>query len=175
MHARRGAGTARAIAPHLIGKYFQLSMSKVFKNKKAFHEYEILEKFEAGIELRGMEVKSIRAGKLAITDSYAQCAGGEVVLKHLHIAPYQTSGSFAADPYRPRKLLLHRREIFHLCSEVERKKLTIIPLSVYFSGKQKVKVEIALCRGKRAYDKRRKIAERENKLRLAQVLRGRFR
>lgn len=137
-------------------------MKTVARNRKAFHDYEILEKFEAGVELTGTEVKSVRAGKINLSDSYAQCSAGELFLHHLHISPYQTASHFNHDPYRRRRLLLHRKQIQRLCREVEQKRLTIVPLQVYFQ-KQWVKIEIALCKGRKKYDKRQKIAKAEAK------------
>lgn len=144
-------------------------MKLVARNKKAAHNYEILDRYETGIELQGSEVKSIRAGKINLSDSYAYCAGGQVFLQHLHISPYERAAQFAPDPYRKRKLLLHRREIGYLCKEVERKRLALVPLSIYFK-KQWVKVEIGLCRGRKKYDKRQKIAEQESKKRVSALM-----
>ena len=145
------------------------TMKNIAQNRKAFHDYDILEKFEAGIALTGSEVKSIRAGKVSLSDSYGQCLRGEIFLIHLHITPYDRVGVYAPDPYRKRKLLLRKREIFHLCNEVERKQLTIIPLSLYFQN-QWVKVQIGLCRGRKKYDKRQKIAAAESKRRISQII-----
>lgn len=147
-------------------------MHVVAKNRKALHDYEILEKVEAGIELRGSEVKSVRAGSLNLADCYAQCIDGEMFVNHMHISPYGSSGMYAPDPCRRRKLLLHGKQIAHLCAEVERKRLTLIPLNVYFV-KQWVKVEIGLCRGRKKYDKREAVAERESKQRLAALVKAR--
>jgi SsrA-binding protein len=141
----------------------------VARNRKAFHDYEILEQVEAGIELVGTEVKSVRAGQVSLADSYAQCADGQVYLVHLHIAPYKQGSSYNRDPYRKRRLLLHQREIGHLCGEVRLKRLALVPLQVYIKDRW-VKVELGLARGRRMYDKRRKIADAENKRRLAHVL-----
>ena len=140
----------------------------VAKNRKAFHDYEVLEKVETGIALAGSEVKSIRAGKVNLTEAYAQCNGGEVILNNLHISPYERQGRYAPDPLRKRKLLLHRKEAIHLAAEVDRKRLTLIPLSMYFKN-QWVKIELGLCRGMKKYDKRQKIAADESKRRLAQL------
>ncbi|MBD3322756.1 MAG: SsrA-binding protein SmpB [Chitinivibrionales bacterium] len=150
-------------------------MKIIAKNRKAYHDYEILEKCEAGIELIGSEVKSIRAGKINLSDSYATCSSGEILINHLHISPYEQINTFSPpDPYRKRRLLLHKKQIFHLCSEVERKHLTLVPLSVYFA-KQWVKLEIGLCRGRKKYDKRDKIAEKESKKKIASLLNRRRR
>jgi SsrA-binding protein len=147
-------------------------MKIIAKNRKAYHNYEILEKVEAGIVLCGSEVKAIRAGKVSLSDSYAQCSDGELFINHLHISSYDHVSFNVPDPYRKRKLLLTKREIFHLDGEVERKHLTLIPLSLYFK-KQWVKIELALCRGRKKWDKRQKIAESESKRRIQRLMNGR--
>lgn len=147
-------------------------MRIVAKNRKAYHDYDILEKFEAGIELHGSEVKAIRAGKINLAESFAQCQDGEIFATSVHISPYERSGMYTPDPTRKRKLLLHRKQIHHLCTEVDRKRLTLIPLSVYFS-KQWVKIELGLCRGRKKYDKRQAIAARESKRRVEVLLKNR--
>jgi SsrA-binding protein len=145
-------------------------MKSVATNRKAFHDYEVMDKYEAGIELTGSEVKSIRAGKVNITEAFAQCHKGEMFINNLHINAYKQQGSFGVpDPFRKRKLFLHKREITHLSAEVDRKKLTLIPLSMYFKN-QWIKVEIGLCRGRRKYDKRQKIAEQDSKRSLAHLM-----
>ena len=146
-------------------------MKIIARNRKAFHNYEVLEKLEAGIELQGTEVKSIRAGRINLLDSYAVCSNGELRLVHLHISPFEQGNQFNHDPYRQRKLLLHKKQINHLAGEVERKQLTIIPLTVYFK-KQWVKIELGLCRGRKKYDKRQKIAAGESKKRLANIMKS---
>lgn len=143
-------------------------MKSIAQNRKAYHDYEILEKVEAGIALTGSEVKSIRAGRVNLSDSYAQCTEGEIFVSSLHISAYERGGFYSPDPYRKRKLLLQKNQIIRLCNEVERKHLTLIPLSIYFK-KQWVKVEIGLCRGRKNYDKRHKIAEEESKRRISQL------
>jgi SsrA-binding protein len=147
-------------------------MNTIAQNRKAHHDYEILEKLEAGINLCGSEVKAIRAGKVNLSDSYAQCINGELFINHLHISSYDHVSFNVPDPYRKRKLLLRKKQILYLTNEVERKQLTIIPLSLYFK-KQWVKVEIALCRGRKKWDKRQKIAENESKRKLQQLIAGR--
>ncbi len=144
-------------------------MKIIARNRKAYHNYEVLEKIETGIELEGTEVKSIRAGKINLLDSYAVCKNGELLLNHMHISPFEQGNRFNHEPYRMRKLLLHKKEILRLAGEIERKHLTLIPLSVYFK-KQWVKIEIGLCRGRKKYDKRQKIAANESKKRLANVM-----
>lgn len=145
------------------------AMKIIAKNRKAYHDYEVLEKYEAGIELKGTEVKSVRGGKINLLDSYGICYNGELFIFHMHISPFEHANRFNHDPYRKRKLLLHVREITHLCQEVERKKLSIIPLSVYFS-KQRVKVEIGICKGRKKYDKRQKISAEDSKRRLQKIV-----
>jgi len=147
-------------------------MKTVARNRKAFHDYEILERVEAGIELFGTEVKSIRAGRIALTDSYAQCSEGQIFLNRLHIPPYELGHRFDShEPYRRRRLLLHQREIRHLCRKTEQQGLTLVPLQVYFK-QQWVKVELGLGRGRRTYDKRAHIAKEEAKRRIARLVRG---
>ncbi|MBI5166907.1 MAG: SsrA-binding protein SmpB [candidate division NC10 bacterium] len=140
-------------------------MEKVLcTNRKARHDYHIEETLEAGIALQGTEVKSLRAGKANLKDSYAGLEGGEVYLYNCHISPYEAASRFNHEPLRTRKLLLHRREIQRLVGKVQEKGLTLVPLSMYLE-KGKVKVELALARGKKLYDKRedlrRRAAERE--------------
>ncbi len=141
----------------------------IARNRKAFHDYEVIEKIEAGIELQGTEVKSIRAGRVNLLDSYAAYVRGELLLNHMHISPFEQGNRFNHEPYRTRKLLLHKKEIARLRIEVERKHLTLIPLSVYFK-RQWVKMELGLCKGRKKYDKRQKIAAEESKKRLANVM-----
>ena len=136
----------------------------VVKNKKAFHNYEIINRHEAGIVLHGSEVKAIREGRVNLVDSYALIKNNELWLKNCHISPYSHGGPLQHDPMRIRKLLLHRREINKLIGKTIKTNLTIVPLSIYFKD-GKIKIEIALARGKRLYDKReqarRKTIQRE--------------
>lgn len=132
----------------------------IAQNKKAWHEYFIEEKYEAGIALAGTEVKSIRNGNVNLKDSYCSFDGGEVFVLGMHISPYEQGNIFNTDPLRKKKLLLHRREILKLQGQVQQKGLTVIPLSLYFSGSH-VKVEIGVCRGKKLYDKRDTDARRQ--------------
>jgi SsrA-binding protein len=136
------------------------SVKVVASNRKARHDYEILESHEAGIALLGSEVKSLRDGKANLKDSYAVAAADGVVLYNTHIAPYDKTGYAGHEPERPRRLLLHEKEIRRLISQTAEKGLTLIPLRLYFKGKY-AKVELAVCRGKRQYDKRAAIIERE--------------
>jgi len=125
----------------------------VARNRKARHEYEILETFEAGMALKGPEVKSLRYGKASFQDAYAQVERGEVWLHSLHVSPYEQANRFNADPLRVRKLLLNRHEIRRLVGKVEEKGLTLIPLEIYFV-RGRAKIQLALARGKKLHDKR---------------------
>jgi SsrA-binding protein len=136
---------------------------KIFaKNRKAFHDYHIDEKYEAGMVLTGTEVKSIRAGKLNLKDSYARIENGELFILNMHISPYEQGNRFNHEPLRKRKLLMHRREISRLIGLTREKGFTLIPLRVY-TQKGYIKIEIALARGKKQYDKRDALATKEAK------------
>ena len=136
------------------------SIKIICKNRKARFNFEIEDAFEAGISLLGSELKSLRAGKANLSDSYALLRGGEVYLRNLHISPYQQAGRENPDPIRERKLLLHRHEIRRLRTKVAERGLTLIPLSLYWK-QGRAKVELAVARGKRRYDKREAIRRRE--------------
>lgn len=133
-------------------------------HRRAFRDYHVLERFEAGIELRGAEVKSVRAGRFSLNESYAQVDDGEVLLRNLHILPYECARADEQHPARPKRLLLHRKEIDRLLGQTAQKGHTLVPLKVYLK-RGLVKVELGLCRGKQAEDKRetlkRRTAERE--------------
>ncbi|MGI5986240.1 MAG: SsrA-binding protein SmpB [Clostridiales bacterium] len=129
------------------------------QNRKAFHDYFVLERFEAGIELCGTEVKSIRAGTLNLKDSYCTIKDGEIFVRSMHISPYEKGNIFNRDPLRPRRLLMHKREIKKLSEKVQQDGLTLIPLSVYFKD-SRVKLEVGLCQGKKMHDKRESEAKR---------------
>ncbi len=131
-------------------------------NRKAFHDYFILERFEAGIALCGTEVKSIRAGGVNLKDSYCSIEKNEIFVHNMHISPYEKGNIYNRDPLRVRKLLMHKREILKLFSAVSQKGLTLIPLSLYFRD-SKLKLELGLCRGKKLYDKRDAAAEKQAK------------
>ncbi len=134
---------------------------RIAQNRRARHEYDILETLECGIELRGAEVKALRAGQVSLQDSYARVEGGEMFLFGAHIAPYEfASGWGRVDPDRPRKLLLHREQIDELAGRVAQQSLTLVPLALYFKD-GRAKLELALARGRRLYDKRRALAERD--------------
>lgn len=134
--------------------------SIIINNKKAFHDYFILEKFEAGIVLKGTEVKSIREGKVNIKDSFAKIIKEEIFIFNMHISPYSYGNIYNTDPLRERKLLLKKKEINRLIGLLSKKGLALIPLSVYFKN-GRVKVEIALAKGKKQYDKREEIKKRD--------------
>jgi SsrA-binding protein len=145
----------------------------VAQNRKARHDYEVLESYEAGLQLKGSEVKSLRAGQVQLRDSYARVDDGEAWLIGVHIAPYSHASGFGAvDPDRSRKLLLHRREIDELESRTEQEPLTLVPMAIYFKD-GRAKVEIALARGRRRYDKRQVIAQRDADREAERALRGR--
>lgn len=146
----------------------------VTTNRKARHDYEILDTFEAGIALMGSEIKSIRAGSVNLRESYVQARDGELWLVNAHIASYEQAGIYGHEPLRPRKLLLHRREIDRLLSRVQEKGLTIIPLMMYLT-KGIAKVEIAVARGKKQYDKRESLRERDTQRQIERTLRDRER
>jgi SsrA-binding protein len=137
----------------------------VATNRKAFHEYFIEDKYEAGIALQGTEIKSVRASRISLKEGYVGIRDGELWLYEVHIAPYEQAGLWTHDPKRPRKLLLHRREINKLIGAVQEKGYTIVPLQMYLKGKI-AKVEIAVARGKRQYDKREAIAKRDAERRI---------
>lgn len=132
----------------------------IARNKKARFAYEILEKFEAGIELQGTEVKSLRNGDANLNESFARPRGHEILLLGMNIAPYEQGNRQNHEPTRPRKLLLHRREIKEIIAQVEQRGVTVVPLSLYFKHGL-AKVEIALCRGKREFDKRQDLKRRD--------------
>ena len=132
----------------------------IAQNRKAWHDYFVDEKYEAGIALYGTEVKSIRAGAVNLKDSYCSLKNGELYVIGMHISPYEKGNIFNREPLRDRKLLMHKREIMKLGGQMTQKGYTLVPLSLYFSGKN-VKVEIGLCRGKKLYDKRDALAEKQ--------------
>jgi SsrA-binding protein len=144
----------------------------VATNRKAFFDYAIEEKLEAGIVLKGTEVKSIREGKVNLKDSYASVDHGEVVLHNCHISPYSHGNLMNHDPVRPRKLLLHRKEINKLLGKTQQKGLTLVPLRIYFSPRGQAKVEIALAKGKKQYDRREATKEREAGREVERAMKG---
>lgn len=144
----------------------------VCKNKRAWHEYEILEKMEAGMVLLGTEVKSLREGRANLKDAYGRVRNGEVFLVEAHISAYSHGNIANHDPLRERKLLLHKKEIRRLTGKVQERGLTLIPLQIYFKG-GKAKVELGLARGKRLYDKRAAIKKRDERRELMRELKNR--
>jgi SsrA-binding protein len=145
----------------------------VSTNRKARHFYDIVDTYEAGIVLRGSEVKSLRTGQANLTDSFAAVERGEVVLRNLHISPYEKGSVFNPDPRRPRKLLLHRKEIRKLIGSVTQKGMTLVPLKLYFSEKGIAKVQLALARGKKKYDRREAIKQRDMKREIEREMKNR--
>ncbi len=133
----------------------------ITQNKKAYHDYFVDEKYEAGIELFGTEVKSIRAGGINLKDSYCQVKDGELFAIGIHVSPYEHGNIFNREPLRDRRLLMHKREIMKLQGLMTQKGYTLVPLSVYFKN-SRLKVELGLCRGKKLYDKRDSIAKAES-------------
>ena len=132
----------------------------IAENRKARHDYFVIEVYEAGIELFGTEVKSLRAGGVNLKDSYCEIDGGEMFALGVHISPYEQGNIFNREPLRPKKLLLHKKEIMKLTGLVSREGYTLVPLSLYFKG-SRVKMAVGLCKGKRLYDKRDSIAKRD--------------
>jgi SsrA-binding protein len=150
-------------------------MRVVATNKKAYFNYELLENYEAGVSLVGSEVKSLRQGRVSLKDSYAEVRGGEVFLLNFHISPYEAANRFNHDPEREKKLLLHRQEIKRLSGKIREKGLTLVPTKVLFNDKGKVKIEIALAKGKRVYQKKEVIKERDRERELRAELKKRLR
>ena len=140
------------------------------QNRKAFHEYFVEERFEAGIELAGTEVKSIRAGALNLKDAFCIAKDGEIYVYGMHISPYEKGNIFNKDPVRPRRLLMHKREIRKLHDLQKQDGYALIPLSLYFKD-SRVKVELGLCKGKKNYDKRDAIAKRDAKREMDRAMR----
>lgn len=132
----------------------------IAQNKKAYHEYFVMENFETGIELFGTEVKSIRQGRVNLKDAWCTVEDGEIFVKGMHISPYEQGNIFNKDPMRVRKLLMHKREIMRLFGLVKQQGYSLIPLSLYFKG-SRVKLQLGLCKGKKLYDKRDDMAKRD--------------
>lgn len=144
------------------------------QNRKAFHDYFVQEKYEAGISLAGTEVKSIRQGKLNLKDSFCIVKDGEIFVHGMHISPYEQGNIFNKDPLRPRRLLMHKREINKLYAAMKQDGLAIIPLSVYFNESSRVKLEIGVCKGKKLYDKRDAAAAKDAKREIDRNMKQRF-
>ena len=143
------------------------------RNREAYHEYFVEEELEAGIELCGTEVKSIRLGNINMKDSWCGIKNGEMIVNQLHIAPYEQGNIFKRDSKRPRRLLLHKREIMRLFGKVKQDGYSIIPLSIYLKGSL-VKVKIGLCKGKKLYDKRQAAAEMDAKRQIDRAMKERY-
>ena len=149
------------------------STKQIASNRKAFHDYFIEDKYEAGIELAGTEVKSIRQGAVNLRDSFCAVKDGEMFLYGMHISPYEKGNIFNKDPRRTRKLLLHKREIRKLQAKVQQDGYALVPLSVYFKN-ARVKIEVGLCKGKKNYDKRDAMAQRDAKREIDRAMRSRY-
>jgi SsrA-binding protein len=145
---------------------------QITQNKKAYHDYYILEKFEAGVELAGTEVKSLRAGQCNLKDSYCAVKDGELYARGLHISPYEKGNIFNKDPLRPKRLLMHKREIYKLQAKIKQDGLALIPLSLYFKN-ARVKVELGLAKGKKLYDKRDAAAQKDSSREIARTMKER--
>lgn len=148
------------------------SVKQIAKNKKAFHDYFVEERYEAVIELAGTEVKSIRMGNVNLKDSFCTIKDGQMSLNGMHVSPYEKGNIFNREPRRPRRLLMHRREIAKLFAKIKQDGYTLIPLSLYFKG-PRVKVEVGLCKGKKLYDKREAAAQRDAKREMDRALKQR--
>ena len=146
----------------------------IAQNKKAFHDYFVIESMEVGIELCGTEVKSIRNGRVNLKDSWCSIDDGELYIKGMHISPYEQGNIFNRDPMRVRRLLMHKREIMRLFGTVKQDGYSLIPLSLYFKG-SKVKVQVGLCKGKKLYDKREDMAARDAKRDMQRAIKERSR
>lgn len=146
----------------------------IIDNRKARHDFHILETFEAGVELKGTEVKSLRQGKANLKDSYAQVDSGELFLLNMHISPYEQGNRFNVDPLRRRKLLMHKREIMRLLGKTKEEGLTLVPLKAYLS-RGRVKIELALAKGKKLFDKREAAAEKTAKREIDKAMKERSR
>ena len=150
------------------------AVKQVARNQKAYHDYFIEEKFEAGIELAGTEVKSIRMGNVNLKDSFCLIKDGQLSVLGMHISPYEKGNIFNKDPRRPRRLLMHKREIMRLFARIKQDGYSLIPLSVYFKG-PRVKLSLGLARGKKLYDKRESAAKRDAKREMDRVMKTRNR
>ncbi|HIV10257.1 MAG TPA: SsrA-binding protein SmpB [Candidatus Faeciplasma avium] len=150
------------------------SGKQIAENRSARHDYFVLEAYEAGIELVGTEVKSIRQGGVNLKDSWCEIVGGEMLVNGMHISPYEKGNIFNRDPRRQRRLLLHRSEIRRLYDKVRQEGLTLVPLKLYFKG-SRVKLEVGLCRGKKLYDKRDDMAKRQSQRDIERAIKERSR
>ena len=149
-------------------------VKEIASNRKAFHEYFVLDRYEAGIELYGTEVKSIRGGQVNLKDSFCTVRNGELFVRGMHVSPYEKGNIFNKDPRRTRRLLMHKREILRLFGRIKQDGYSLIPLSVYFKG-PRVKLEIGLAKGKKLYDKRESAARRDAKREMDRAMKSRAR
>ncbi|MBE6625332.1 MAG: SsrA-binding protein SmpB [Ruminococcaceae bacterium] len=147
------------------------SVKVIAQNKKAYHDYFVVERYEAGIELFGTEVKSVRAGQVNLKDSFCKVYNGELLALGIHISPYEHGNIYNKDPLRYKRLLMHKREILKLNSAINADGYSLIPLSLYFSG-SRVKVELGLCKGKKLYDKRESDAKRSAQRTIERTVKG---
>jgi len=149
-------------------------MSKaIATNRKAYRDYEIIESIECGIELKGSEVKSARDGRIRLDDSFARIENGEVILYNTYISPYEQASYLNVEPTRPRRLLLHKHQIHKLNGRVMQKGFTLVPVKAYFNDQGRAKIELALCKGKRLYDKRQTLRRKESEMTMRRVLKSR--
>ena len=156
-------------------RYLEKASVKVMaRNREAYHEYFVEEEFEAGIELVGTAVQSLRQGTLNLKDAGCGIKDGEMILNQMHISPYEHGNRFNVDSRRPRRLLMHKREIMRLYGKVKQDGYSLIPLSVYFKG-SRVKINVGLCKGKKLYDKRQAAAERDMKRQIDRAMKERLR
>ena len=149
-----------------------MAIKTIAQNRIVRHEYFVLEQYEAGIELCGTEVKSVRTGRVNLKDSYCNIRDGELFVHSMHISPYEQGNIFNRDPMRPRRLLMHKREILKLYGTIKQQGLTLIPLSLYFKD-ERVKVELGLCKGKKLYDKREDMRRRDTDQELRRAVKER--
>ena len=156
-----------------VSKLEKENIKIMARNREAYHEYFVEEEMEAGIELVGTEVKSIRAGTLNLKDAWCGIKDGQLLLNQMHISPYDHGNRFNVDPRRVRRLLMHRREIMRLLGKVKQDGFALIPLSVYLKG-SRVKVKIGLCKGKKLYDKRQAAAEKDAKRQMERAIKERY-
>ena len=156
-----------------VSKLEKENIKIMARNREAYHEYFVEEDMEAGIELVGTEVKSIRAGTLNLKDAWCGIKDGQLLINQMHISPYDHGNRFNVDPRRVRRLLMHRREIMRLLGKVKQDGFALIPLSVYLKG-SRVKVKVGLCKGKKLYDKRQAAAEKDAKRQMEQAIKERY-
>lgn len=172
MHQKRGYIKTLGLRNNVWYNLIVMTIKTIATNRKAFHNYHIGDSYEAGIVLTGSEIKSVRAGRISLGDAYVRSEKGELWLHNMHIARYEASSYMGHEPKRPRKLLLHKKEIKNLAGQIAEKGLTVVPTRLYIKG-HVAKVEIALARGKRQYDKREAITRREVERELARLTKSR--